>query len=157
MSNSLKSPLEAIYLTHIKEEKKVAWEKLLIGLSELVVTLGVFGAIAFIITVIGGTLLLFYMILCFGENAFKLLLPYIRETITIFLNETKKEHPAIRLESRLHSFLALLAILCLALIALHALIPWTNKHTEEIRGFFMWDFTLFVALTYVSIKLAIRL
>jgi hypothetical protein len=134
------------------------WPSIVAGLKDLVWTLGVPGAIILSAIVVGAALILGYMLLVFGDEGLRMLLPFMRDGLSTLRGEFSKAHPAIRLELRLHYFFGAVLLFCLGASVLHALIPWVREGTEKLLvGGFVTSFVVCIGLAVVSLTLSVRL
>jgi hypothetical protein len=131
------------------------WSDFVARLHDLRGVLGVSGAIVFIAVILllllAAALVALYLVLRFGESGIEMFLPFIRESLKALGREATKEHPAIRLERRLHYFFGLIIMVSLAGSLLHSLIPWVNPDTERmLMDAFVTSLVVCVALVPVS-------
>ena len=111
-----------------------------------------------VIILVGGTLLLGYMVLKFGDKSLEMFLPYMRQALSTLRSESTKTHPAIVLEMRFERFLGAVIFFCLAAILLHALFPWVRESAERtFLSVLITSGLLFISLLFVSLKLSVRM
>lgn len=127
-------------------------------LARIVGILGPWAAVALIGLILAAFLLFLFLCLRYGDGAFREMLPYCRELISVLKYEPRKSHPAIRLELRLHYFFGGLALISLFAIVLHALIPWVSSGTErDLQLTLIASVGTCICLAAVSIYIALRL
>lgn len=133
-------------------------ESLLSGLERLAIVFGPWGAITLIMAALIGVVLVVYMLLSFGHEGVRTVVPYISYLLNVLREEPRKRHPAIRVEVYAHGVLAVVVILSLCFLALHALVPWIRHDTEStLIATLASSLTAFLVLTVVSIRLGTHL
>jgi hypothetical protein len=117
-----------------------------------------FGFIVLVLIVLIAVLFALYLVLSFGEKAVQMLIPFVTNTFDRLWSESKKSHPAIRVELLLHAVLIVFFFLMLAALLLHDLVPWPHKLNDlDITIVLISSFLVVVVLTGWSIRIASRL
>jgi hypothetical protein len=104
-------------------------------------------------------LLLFgFMVLHFGHDAAKMFLPYVTGQLKVLLTESRKTHPAIRVEMLLHALFGCILLFCLVMEGLHASVSsvLNEQTTRHLPAVLISSFMVLVLLTIVSIMTALR-
>ena|ERR1035438_8967620 len=82
----------------------------------------VFLVVVFVLALAGGLIFL-RLILQYSHEGVGLLLPLIQGALKALASEKTNDHPAIKVERRLHYLFALILLLSLVAILLHSLVP----------------------------------
>ncbi len=102
--------------------------------------------------------LMFYLLLKFGEVTFQGTIQFIKEIFKLIWYHPRQASPAIRLELYFDAAFLLMALLCLAVMAGHALIPWiAERNARDFAYAFISALVLFAFFAYQSLRIASRL
>jgi|HubBroStandDraft_1064217.scaffolds.fasta_scaffold83752_2 hypothetical protein len=102
--------------------------------------------------------LMFYLLLKFGEVTFQGTIHFIKEIFKLIWYHPRQASPAIRLELYFDAAFLLMALLCLATMAAHALIPWiAERNARDFAYAFISALVLFALFAYQSLRIAGRL
>ena len=112
------------------------------------------GALALVL-VVAIVALMFHQLLKFGEVTFQSIVQRIPELLELVWYHPRQSSPAIRLELYFDAVLLLIALLSLATMAAHALLPWVSEHAEkDLFYVFISGIVLFAFFAYQSLRLA---
>lgn len=117
-------------------------------------TILVVAAIAILLVVVVVALML-NQLLKFGEVTFHSMIQRVPEVFRLIWYHPRQSSPAIRLELYFDAAFLLIALLSLATMAAHALLPWVTEHAEKDFFYaFVSALVLFTFFGYQSLRLA---
>jgi hypothetical protein len=120
------------------------------GAVTIVVVAAVFILVVLVLVVISG-----YILLKFGEATVDGMGRFIVGIARVLRYHPRQANMAIRVELYLESILALVVLVCVVVIAAHALIPWVTAHTEmELGLVVVSSLVIFAFLGYYSMRIA---
>lgn len=117
------------------------------------VTIIVLGVVVFLVLtvlfVLSG-----YLLLKFGEATLHGTSQFISDTAKVFQYHPHNASGAIKIELYLERILGVIALLCVVLIAGHALIPWVKEQSEtNLVVVIICSLVLFAFLAYQSMRI----
>ena len=111
-------------------------------------------AIVIVLVVVIAALML-NQLLKFGEVTFHSMMQRVPEVFKLIWYHPRQSSPAIRLELYFDAAFLLIALLSLATMAAHALLPWVTEHAEnDLFLVFISALVLFAFFGYQSFRLA---
>lgn len=123
-------------------------------LQQLAKLLGLVGILVLVVA----ALLFLYIVLDFGHRTLAQLLSFTRELAKRLFDEFKGEHPAIRVEVRLHYLFGLVMVISILAVVAHALVPWVRPDVHDILVAAFWStFAVSCVLGAVSLVVVTRI
>ena len=120
------------------------------GAEIVVVVLAIVIILVFVVAA-----LMFNQLLKFGEVTFHSMMQRVPEVFKLVWYHPRQASQAIRLELYFDAAFLLIALLSLATMAAHALLPWVTEHAErDLFYIFISVLVLFTFFGYQSFRLA---
>ena len=115
----------------------------------------VFAAAVTVVLVFAIVALMLNQLLKFGEVTFHSMMQRVPELFSLIWYHPRQASPAIRFELYFDAAFLLIALLSLAAMAAHALLPWVTEHAEkDLFYVFISALVLFALFGYQSLRLA---